>query len=496
MDSSASFHATFFKEELEKFRLRSDNVRLADDKTLDIAGVGDVVLKTSFGTSWILKDVRYIPSLKKRLISIGQLDEEGCYVGFEDQQWKVTKGNLVVAHGNKRGSLYMVEVLSDGINAAIDGGGNAALWHQRLRHITEKGMRILASNGRILDLQKVYPDTMLPLSITVAGRDVTFNEDSLYGANAATNYGNLAKPNQMDQVVLKDSLENLKNKIIVAEHWLSSEIIQSPSGSSYTSEGSEKSESFEDSGRSDEEDFKDGAFSKEGGSETPHVRRSTKVSMAPIRYSPSANYLLMIKNGEPESYSKALSSKESKHRVDYNEIFSLVVKMATLRHLHDTTRGFSVSLDRRKPRMQVEEKFVQIKASTETMIKKLKRQLSQEFEMKDLGIEKQILGMSIIRDKTKGTLRLSKEKYIGKVLEKFNMKDAEARLVGSVMHAMVCTRPYISHTMGVVSRFMSNLDKEHWEVGKWLLRYLKGTSKAALCFSRKKVVLEGFTDSE
>ncbi|GJY14113.1 retrovirus-related pol polyprotein from transposon TNT 1-94 [Tanacetum coccineum] len=50
-------------------------------------------------------------------------------------------------------------------------------------------------------------------------------------------------------------------------------------------------------------------------------------------------------------------------------------------------------------------------------IKKLKRQLSQEFEMKDLGSAKQILGMSIIRDKTKCTLRLSQEKYIGKLMQ-------------------------------------------------------------------------------
>nr|GEY02021.1 hypothetical protein [Tanacetum cinerariifolium] len=39
-------------------KLHSGKVRLADDMTLDIAGVGDVVLKTSFGTSWTLKDVR------------------------------------------------------------------------------------------------------------------------------------------------------------------------------------------------------------------------------------------------------------------------------------------------------------------------------------------------------------------------------------------------------------------------------------------------------
>nr|GEV68261.1 putative reverse transcriptase domain-containing protein [Tanacetum cinerariifolium] len=72
-DSGASFHATICKKELEKFRILSSKVRLADDKTLDIAGVEDVVLNTSFGTSWTLNDVRYITGLKRRLISIRQV---------------------------------------------------------------------------------------------------------------------------------------------------------------------------------------------------------------------------------------------------------------------------------------------------------------------------------------------------------------------------------------------------------------------------------------
>ncbi|GJT93957.1 retrovirus-related pol polyprotein from transposon TNT 1-94 [Tanacetum coccineum] len=404
MDSGASFHATFCKEELEMFRLRSGKVRLADDKTLDIAGIKDVVLKTSFGTSWTLKDVRYIPGLKKRLISVGQLDEEGYHVGFGDQQWKVTKGSLVVARGNKRGSLYMVEVPSDGINAAIDGRGNATLWHQRLGYMSEKGMKILASKGRIPDLQKavvgfcepcvlgkqnkvnfvkfgntrklqrldlVHTNVYGPTSFASIGRsryyvtfiddsnrkvfgydsyvnvkdvardkldaksvkctfigygsdkmgyrfwdskshkivrsrDFTFNEDPLYGDKNATYSSNLTKPNHKDQVVLEDSPENLANKSIVAEHVLSSEITQSPSESSDTSEGSENSESFKDSGRSSEKDSDDGASSEEEGSETPQVQRSNRESRAPVRYSPSANYLLLT-----ESYSEVLSSKES-----------------------------------------------------------------------------------------------------------------------------------------------------------------------------------------
>ncbi|GJV21197.1 retrovirus-related pol polyprotein from transposon TNT 1-94 [Tanacetum coccineum] len=62
----------------------------------------------------------------------------------------------------------------------------------------------------------------------VRSKDVTFNEDSLYRAKAATDSSNLTKPKQKDQVVLEDSLENLTNKSIVAEHGLNSEITQSP----------------------------------------------------------------------------------------------------------------------------------------------------------------------------------------------------------------------------------------------------------------------------
>ena len=41
------------------------------------------------------------------------------------------------------------------------------------------------------------------------------------------------------------------------------------------------------------------------------------------------------------------------------------------------------------------------------------------------------------------------------------MKVPYASAIGSLMYAMVCTRPDIGYVVGVVSRFMSNLDKEH-----------------------------------
>ncbi|GJV68046.1 retrovirus-related pol polyprotein from transposon TNT 1-94 [Tanacetum coccineum] len=366
MDSGASFHATYCKEELHRFRLRSGKVRLADDKTLDIAGVGDVVLKTSFGTSWTLKDVRYILGLKRMLVSVGQLDEKGYHVGFGDQQWKVTTSSLVVTHGNKRGSLYMVEAHPEGIGAIINGSGSAAVWFGEAeesflhnikedKETTEVGatgvafgvaerlsrtFRAESTGLRAEALKMLWADSVsttyliyripyVPIGLripeeewrgkdtslahlkVIRSRDITFM-DLIYEARSATNSSSLTKPIHKSQVVLVDIPENLaENDSIVAEHGLSSEITQSPCGSSNTSERSENNRSFEDSKRSDEEYSEDGASTKEGGSETPHVRRSTRESRAPVRYSPSANYLLLIENGEPESYSKALSCKES-----------------------------------------------------------------------------------------------------------------------------------------------------------------------------------------
>jgi ATP-binding cassette subfamily B (MDR/TAP) protein 1 len=71
-----------------------------------------------------------------------------------------------------------------------------------------------------------------------------------------------------------------------------------------------------------------------------------------------------------------------------------------------------------------------------------------------------------------------------------------ASAVGSLMYTMVCTRPDIAHAVGIVSRFLANPGKEHWEAVKWILRYLRGTSKYSLCFGGGKPILDGYTDSD
>nr|GEV55443.1 retrovirus-related Pol polyprotein from transposon TNT 1-94 [Tanacetum cinerariifolium] len=381
IDFGASFHATYCKEELERFKLHSSNVRLADDKTLDIASVGDVVLKTSFGISWTLKDVRYIPDLKRRLISAGYLDEKGYHICFGDQQWKVTKGSLVVARGNKRRSLYMVEVHLKGIGIIIDGSGTAALWFGEAEEAFLHNVREDNETSEVgASLYKRLWPCIYCINMRIPLLDIVIEDCSrvavdmmqtfrvAYSRGGMVREGFLSHTLKKSQVVLVDILKNLaENDSIVAEHELSSKINQSPGESSDTSEGSENSRSFEDSGRSDEKDSKNEASFEEGGFETPQVQRSTReyralVSKESVQWKKAINedmvsleknqtcFLVRISAGKKASqrlwmfkvkevqddskkYKAQLAAKsfQQKRRVDYHEIFFSVVKMTTIK---------------------------------------------------------------------------------------------------------------------------------------------------------------------
>ena len=158
----------------------------------------------------------------------------------------------------------------------------------------------------------------------------------------------------------------------------------------------------------------------------------------------------------------------------------------------------------------------------------LKKRLMDAFEMKDLGDANHILGMRIIRDRTKRLLYLSQKDYVSKVLQRFNMEGGKAistplppyvklnakdslksdvekaemakvpyaSCVGSLMYAMIAARLDIAFAVGVVSRFMSDPRKRHWEVVKGILRYLSGTKDMCICFGKSNSGVLGYIDSD
>jgi len=59
-----------------------------------------------------------------------------------------------------------------------------------------------------------------------------------------------------------------------------------------------------------------------------------------------------------------------------------------------------------------------------------------------------------------------------------------ASATSSLMYAMVCTRSDLSQVVSMVSRYMHDPDRSHWEAVKWILRYIKGTIDVGLIFKK------------
>lgn len=159
-------------------------------------------------------------------------------------------------------------------------------------------------------------------------------------------------------------------------------------------------------------------------------------------------------------------------------------------------------------------------------IRELKKALSAKFKMVDLGACSYYLGMKVERDRENRTLKLSQTGYLEKILEQFGMSECAPKdtpmqtsnkrmapsdpdhtatsafkkqyqsAVGSLMYAMLGTRPDIAYAVSVVSRYASNPNDHHWNAVKYVFRYLRGTLQLSLTFRGGLGNLTGYTDSD
>ena len=66
-----------------------------------------VHIKLNNGNEWLLKYVRNIPAMKRNFISIWQLGDKDYLCIFGEMWQNITKGALVIAKGNRIGTLYL-----------------------------------------------------------------------------------------------------------------------------------------------------------------------------------------------------------------------------------------------------------------------------------------------------------------------------------------------------------------------------------------------------
>lgn len=165
-----------------------------------------------------------------------------------------------------------------------------------------------------------------------------------------------------------------------------------------------------------------------------------------------------------------------------------------------------------------------ITGSDKLAIEEFKGRMMKEFEMSDLGTLNYFLGLEFVY--TSKGIFLHQRRYVSEVLKRFRMEncnevatpmettykllidETESEVDGTLYKQIVgslrflChSRPDISFSVGLVSRFMSKPRTSHMAAVKRILRYLKGTQDFGLLFPRSKrqggvAEIEAFSDSD
>ncbi|KAK9032006.1 hypothetical protein V6N11_056291 [Hibiscus sabdariffa] len=161
-------------------------------------------------------------------------------------------------------------------------------------------------------------------------------------------------------------------------------------------------------------------------------------------------------------------------------------------------------------------------------LQSIKTWLSSCFSMKDLGEAEYILGVKIYRDRSRRLLGLSQSTYIDKVLNRYSMEESKrgflpmrhgislskemcpstpqerkrmsqipyASAIGSIMYAMICTRPDLSYALSMTSRYQANPGECHWTAVKNILKYLRRTKDVFLVYGgEEELRIKGYTDA-
>jgi len=84
-------------------------VIMGDDRLCDMEGIGTVQIKMFDGMVRKLKEVRYVPQLKRNLISVGALKTLDFEVSIRYGVLKMIKGSMVTLKGVHRNNLYYLK---------------------------------------------------------------------------------------------------------------------------------------------------------------------------------------------------------------------------------------------------------------------------------------------------------------------------------------------------------------------------------------------------
>ncbi|KAG8485555.1 hypothetical protein CXB51_018931 [Gossypium anomalum] len=161
LDSGCTFHMSPNRDWFTTYETVSEGVVLmGNNASCKIVGVGTIKVKMFDGVVRTLSDVRYVPELKRNLISLSTLDSKGYRYTAKSGVLKISKGSLVVMKGQRKtAKLYVLQGSTITGDAAVASSSLSddditKFWHMRLGHMSENGMVELSKRG-LLDGQGI-----------------------------------------------------------------------------------------------------------------------------------------------------------------------------------------------------------------------------------------------------------------------------------------------------------------------------------------------------
>ena len=161
LDSGCTYHMCAYKKWFFNFEeVDGGTVYMGSGDVSYITRMGSIRLRNYDGSTRVLTDVRYVPKLKKNLISLGALESKGLVVIIRDGVLKVISGALMVIKGTRRNNLYYYNgsTMTGVVTTVFGSDKNSkipSLLHRRLGHVGERALLILVKRG-LLEVPKTY----------------------------------------------------------------------------------------------------------------------------------------------------------------------------------------------------------------------------------------------------------------------------------------------------------------------------------------------------
>nr|GEV31185.1 retrotransposon protein, putative, Ty1-copia subclass [Tanacetum cinerariifolium] len=443
---------------------------VSEERACDIIGIWKVRVQMKDGSSFMLENVRYIPELKRNLISLGTLDREGYTMKLQNGRVKAESGEASVGIQEKE-SL-------------------AQVWHKRLGHISEAGLHELEKKRclGIKEFNNLCKESGIARHLTVAGTlqqnglaermNITLlNKVSCLLIQSSLPYSFWAEATVMTAYLINrspsTSLEKKTPMDLWSGHSANYEMLRifGCAAYSYVNQGKLKPKAIkciflgypdglkgyrlwrveptidphtgENPGNEDEE--QDEEPQQQNLNNYVLVRdRAKRTTTIPARYRDEGNVSLSRPSGskvdDMAAYAFAIAEEEDTHEpITFQEAINSSEK-------DEVILSLTACEDYELEQLDVKTTFLHGNLEETIYMRQPpgfeegtgnKGLLRKEFDIKELGLARKILGLEIVRDRGSRTLKVPQSGYVQKILNNCRVDNGKSAYVPLGAHFKV-----------------------------------------------------------